>query len=159
GLPLPEHEERRRSELRYLACRFAGVGRAVTDLAVLSDGRLASGGEDGTVRVWDPHKGEPLALRGHGGPVFALAALPDGRLASGGEGGAVRVWGPHKGEPLALQGPEGPVFALAVLPDGRLVSSGAVLPDGRLDSSGADGTMRVWDPGKGESSSLMRGHL
>ena len=56
--------------------------------------RLASAGDDGTVRVWDAATGAPQAtLTGHTGGVRAVAWSPDGtRLASAGDDGTVRVW-------------------------------------------------------------------
>jgi hypothetical protein len=64
----------------------------VTVLAVLPDGRLASGSEGKTVRVWRPSTGECEAvLEGHTREVWALAVLPDGRLASGSEDNTMRV--------------------------------------------------------------------
>ena len=59
--------------------------------AVTVNGRdlLASGGDDGTVRIWDPATGEQrAALQGHQDWVRAVCAVTvDGRdlLASGGD--------------------------------------------------------------------------
>ena len=57
---------------------------------------LATGAEDGTVRIWDPATGTQHAvLEGHTGPVNAVCALAqDGRtlLASGGGDRTVRIW-------------------------------------------------------------------
>ncbi|MCL2781887.1 MAG: hypothetical protein FWD74_10475, partial [Actinomycetia bacterium] len=62
------------------------------------DGRpvLASGGDDGTVRLWDPATREPVGepLTGHNGAVRAVAfGTAGGRpvLASGGDDGTVRL--------------------------------------------------------------------
>ena len=71
------------------------------------DGRpvLASGGDDGTVRLWDPATREPVGepLTGHTGPVRAVAfGTADGHpvLASGGDDGTVRLWDPATGQEL-----------------------------------------------------------
>ena len=67
----------------------------VEAVAVAPDGSwLASGGGDGTVRIWDVATGQERAvLTGHTGGVMAVAVAPDGSwLASGGGDGTVRIW-------------------------------------------------------------------
>jgi hypothetical protein len=107
-------------------------GAAVLSLAVLADGRLASGGVDGKIKVWPKEgTGEPVVLT-HGAAVLSLAVLADGRLASGGVDGKIKLWPKEgTGEPV-------------VLTHGAEVWSLAVLADGRLASSGTDGTIKVW---------------
>lgn len=102
-------------------------------LAVLSDGRLASGGYQ-CIHLWDLAQCMVVAtLKGHGGWVRALAPLPDGRLASTGEDGVIRLWDIAQGGVVAtLEGHSGWVMALALLPDGRLASGGM------------DGWIRLW---------------
>ncbi len=103
---------------------FTGHRTGVLRLAVLSDGRVASGDADGVVHVWSPRfpDDEGVSFTGHGDAVTALAETADGRLASAGLDGTVQVWDPSDlgpGEPVVITVGE-PATALAALPDGRL---------------------------------------
>lgn len=75
--------------------RFDGHQGHVNCVAFSSDGSLlASGGADGTVRIWLVDEGTELArLEGHIKAVRAVAFGPDGGvLFSGGEDGVIRRW-------------------------------------------------------------------
>jgi WD40 repeat protein len=79
--------------------RAAGHSVPVHSIAFSPDGRiLASGMDDGTIRLWDVATGERLGqigrpLTGHKRAVYSVAFSPDGRtLASAGDDGTVRLW-------------------------------------------------------------------
>ncbi len=76
-----------------------------------ADGRplpnmLASGSDDGTVRLWDPATGDPVGapLPGHTGRVSAVVFGVGGDarplLASAGYDQTVRLWDPATGDPV-----------------------------------------------------------
>jgi WD40 repeat protein len=79
--------------------RTAGHSVPVQSIAFSPDGRiLASGMDDGTIRLWDVSRHERLGqigrpLTGHKRAVYSVAFSPDGRtLASAGDDGTVRLW-------------------------------------------------------------------
>lgn len=117
-------------------------------LAVLAEGRLASGSEDNTIRLWCPARGVCEAtLKGHTKGVFALAVLADGRLASGSGDCTIKLWNLESGGCEAtLEGHTQTVSALAVLADGRLAA-------GSLDA-----TISVWNPASGVREAHLEGH-
>lgn len=112
---------------------------AVTTVAVHED-LAVSGGEDGTVRLWNRASGRLLrAHRGHTGWVYATAFSPDGHLiASAGDDTLIRVWNAATGGTCAvLAGHTGRIRALAFCGTGAMVASGA-----------EDGQVRLWDVGR-----------
>jgi cytochrome c len=112
-----------------------GHGGPVRALAALPDGRLASGGFDSTIIIWDLALGQAVhVLRQHETAVNALVARPDGCVVSGGEDARIRIWCEH-GAPAAstFTSHQGAVSALALAADGTLVSGSW------------DKTVRLWN--------------
>ncbi len=114
-----------------------GRGRRSTAVAWSpKDSRLASAGDDGKVRLWQPAAGqEELAIPAHDeggifpqfGLVRSLAWSPDGRrVASAGLDGAAKVWDAETGgEVFALPGGHGAYWCVAWSPDGAALAAGA----------------------------------
>jgi len=117
------------------------VGR-VNAVAYNPDGkRLATGGEDHTIRIWDAATGREVAcFRGHTGPINGVAWSPDGsRLATASKDGTARIWDVSSGrEVRQLCGPGVAVTAIAWKPDGA-----------RVATTGHDMRAHVWDADTG----------
>jgi WD40 repeat protein/serine/threonine protein kinase len=105
--------------------------------------RLASGGEDHVIRLWDGKTGKILAtLRGHGGAVSALSWSPDGRqLASGSSDKTLKIWDVDTGREITtLRGHTAPIRPASWSPDGsRLASATSATVEAEV------GEIKVWD--------------
>lgn len=111
----------------------------VTAVAHLPGGRVATGGQDGRVAIWEAEGLRPVFATDHGAAqVAALSVTPDGgHLAAGFWDGAIERldlsdyttyrWAAHGDR----------VMGLAHLPDGRLASTGSDLRLSLWDSQGA----------------------
>jgi len=130
-----------------------GHKRRVTSLAYSLDGLLiASGSDDGTVRIWDTRTGEETItpLRSDDAKLLSISIAPNGRsLVSGTDTGAVCIWSLLNGEsiPRWLIGHTEAVVSVAYSPDSSLVASAS-----------RDTTVRIWRVETGESLSEHRGY-
>ena len=121
----------------------AGCG-SVHSLALLSDGRLASGHyAPHVIRVWDvKRRALDVIISGHTGEVSSLAALPDGRLLSGSGDRTLKVWDERV---LSVRGgAAADTCAATLVGHTDMVIALAVLPDRRVVSGSRDGSVHVW---------------
>jgi len=129
---------------------------AVRSLAVLTGtGKVASGSDDGTVRLFDPSvpDGAPTVLGSAGTEVRSVAWSEVGRrLAVASLDGSIRIWQvPAEGtEPLLLIGHSAGVTALAFRADGSLLASGDLAGEVRLWPTGQPGAGIIVQGGGGD---------
>ena len=99
-------------------------------IAFSPDGkRIASGGSEGTLKIWDASTGEELLnLSGHTSTVTGVDFSPDGKyLVSASPDGSARIWDATTGEELqSYTSPGGPFINARFTPDGKnVIISGA----------------------------------
>ena len=142
------------------AATLEGHTGCVRALAMLPDGRLASGSDDTTVRLWDLSTRVCTAELQHHDGINELAALEGGYLASVcscsenedlgppcSECFKIYLWNTTSGMREALlEGHKGDVGFLAALPQG-LLASGSI-----------DTTVRVWNVAARTCVAVLQGH-
>jgi hypothetical protein len=126
-------------------------------LAFSPDGTtLASGGVDGSVRIWNARSGSLIhTLTGHTGEVRTLAFSTDGTTLASGAGSVsgsrdytVRIWDAGDGSLIhTLTGHTIWVTSVAWSRDGATLASG-----------GLDRTVRIWDARDGSLIHTLTGH-
>ena len=102
---------------------FVGHDVDVNGVAFSSDGSmLATTGDDGAAKVWDPTSGEELgSFQGPEGPVVGPSFSPDGALVAAAwvAEGTVYIWDPTTGRIVKTIESVPEPFATSFSPDGR----------------------------------------
>ncbi|MBF0582791.1 MAG: caspase family protein [Magnetococcales bacterium] len=109
--------------------------------AAQRSGVLATGGEDGTVRLWSLVSGESLrTIRAHGAAVSGLAVTADGQwLITSSTDATIKRWQLPSGKlQQTIQSGQGAVHAAVLDPNGE-----------RLATGGDDGSVRLWEVASG----------
>ncbi len=129
----------------------AGGIQTVLALAFSHDGhRLALGGVDQAINIFDPLNGQKLlTLAPNSMAIHTTKFSPDDKvLATAGEDHLVRLWDAKNGKLLqTLQGHANTVYEVAWTPDGT-----------RLASASKDKTIRLWDVTTGFEVLTLRDH-
>jgi WD40 repeat protein len=142
----------RNAETGESMLKFTGHDSDVNGVAFSADGSmLATTGDDGAVKVWDPKSGRELgSVQGPPGPALGPSFSPDGSLAAAAwlEEGTVRVWDVATSRTVhEIDAGPGP-FRTAFSPDGK-----------RLAIAGLDSELGVVvDVRSGEELFSLEGH-
>lgn len=98
----------------------------VWTVARLSNGRIATGGRDGAIRLWNEEGSLQSVLTGHRKSVLGITEVRPGRLVSVSRDRSLRIWDLETQSCVRSVSAHGAaILALATDGDGRLITGGA----------------------------------
>ncbi len=136
-------------ERRRVHTTLKGHTDKINVLALTPNGdTLASGSDDGTIRLWDTSTGTQISSI-PSSKTDTLAFSMDGKiLASINNSVSIQLWDVGTGKQLtSLNGQNEVVTDLKFSPDNNILASGNL-----------DGTIQLWDISNGKQLGLLKGH-
>jgi WD40 repeat protein/uncharacterized caspase-like protein len=115
--------------------RFEGHEDGVISVGFSSDGIIASGSLDKTIKLWSIDGKLLKTLTGHTEPVYSISFAPDGKtIASGSVDATIKLWNVKDGSLITtLKGHTQTVNNVAFSPNGQTIASAS-----------ADKTIKIW---------------
>lgn len=81
-----------------LLMTFGGNTGYIRNIGILRNGNIASGSDNGTLRIWSSESGECIRVIDHPGPVRSLLVLQSGLIATGTTDSTICIWDPDTGK-------------------------------------------------------------
>jgi RNA polymerase sigma factor (sigma-70 family) len=136
--------------------QLKGHAEALRSVAFAANGRtLVSGGQDGTVRVWDTATGKEARRFSDGHLVMAVAAAPDGKTVVSvdfASASTVRLREVASGKEVRRFQGQMPIFQVVFSPDGKTVA--ALEP---ANGGVTENKVHLWDLQTGKVRQLSAG--